>query len=400
MLGQERIAIFARLFQTSVWKMKTDINKPLEMKAISILMLSVAAAGMLACSGNDAKYVITGKNAPKDGAAVYLVDRVVADAIDSAVVADGAFQMKGKAAKDAFLGVEVEGSSWIYPLFNDGVPIQIDFADSSVTGSALNVKLTECDKRNSKAYARLDQLIEDYLALSEEERRAIEDEFVAQYEAVFQNYADTKLAIIEENMNNLIPVAFIENVPEAFGYEKFNELVSSDAPFAKHPFVVDLKESLAEAMAEELKAEDAKSAIIGQKFLDLEEADTNGNIHKLSEYVGQGKWVLVDFWASWCGPCKAEMPNVTEAYKQYHSKGFEIVGLSFDSEKEPWEKAIIEWQMPWIHLSDLKYWKSVAAEVYSVNSIPDNLLINPEGIVVARGLRGEALANKLAEVFN
>ena len=380
--------------------MKTDINKPLDMKAISILMLSVAAAGMLACSGNDAKYVITGKNAPKDGAAVYLVDRVVADAIDSAVVADGAFQMKGKAAKDAFLGVEVEGSSWIYPLFNDGVPIQIDFADSSVTGSALNVKLTECDKRNSKAYARLDQLIEDYLALSEEERRAIEDEFVAQYEAVFQNYADTKLAIIEENMNNLIPVAFIENVPEAFGYEKFNELVSSDAPFAKHPFVVDLKESLAEAMAEELKAEDAKSAIRGQKFLDLEEADTNGNIHKLSEYVGQGKWVLVDFWASWCGPCKAEMPNVTEAYKQYHSKGFEIVGLSFDSEKEPWEKAIIEWQMPWIHLSDLKYWKSVAAEVYSVNSIPDNLLINPEGIVVARGLRGEALANKLAEVFN
>ena len=380
--------------------MKTDINKPLDMKAISILMLSVAAAGMLACSGNDAKYVITGKNAPKDGAAVYLVDRVVADAIDSAVVADGAFQMKGKAAKDAFLGVEVEGSSWIYPLFNDGVPIQIDFADSSVTGSALNVKLTECDKRNSKAYARLDQLIEDYLALSEEERRAIEDEFVAQYEAVFQNYADTKLAIIEENRDNLIPVAFIENVPEALGYEKFNELVSSDAPFAKHPFVVDLKESLAEAMAEELKAEDAKSAIIGQKFLDLEEADTNGNMHKLSEYVGQGKWVLVDFWASWCGPCKSEMPNVTAAYKQYHDKGFEIVGLSFDSEKEPWEKAIIEWQMPWVHLSDLKYWKSVAAEVYSVNSIPDNLLINPEGIVVARGLRGEALANKLAEVFN
>ena len=370
------------------------------MKTISILMLSVAAAGMLACSGNEAKYVITGKNAPKDGAAVYLVDRLVADAIDSAVVVDGAFQMKGKAAKDAFLGVEVEGSSWIYPLFNDGVPIQINFTDSSVTGSALNVKLTECDKRNSKAYARLDQLIEEYIALPEEERRATEEEFIARYEVVFQDYTDTKLAIIEENRDNLIPVAFIENVPEALGYEKFNELVSSDAPFAKHPFVVDLKESLEEAMAEELKAEDAKSAIIDQKFLDLEEADTNGNMHKLSEYVGQGKWVLVDFWASWCGPCKSEMPNVTAAYKQYHDKGFEIVGLSFDSEKEPWEKAIIEWQMPWVHLSDLKYWKSVAAEVYSVNSIPDNLLINPEGIVVARGLRGEALANKLAEVFN
>ena len=371
----------------------------MNMKVNSILMLSVVAAGMLACSGNNAKYVITGKNAPQDGAAVYLVDRIVADYIDSAVVVDGTFELKGKAAKDAFLGIEVEGSDWHYPLFNDGVPVQIDLADSSVTGSALNVKLTECDKRNSKAYARLNQLIDGFLALSQEERDSAEDEFVAQYEAVFQQFADTKLAIIEENMDNLIPVAFIENVPEVLGYAKFNELVSSDALFAKHPFVVDLKESLEEAMAEELKAEDVKSAVIGKKFLDLEEADTEGNQHKLSEYAGQGKWVLVDFWASWCGPCKAEMPNVVAAYKQYHDKGFEIVGISFDRDKDPWVKAIIEWQMPWIHLSDLKYWKNAAADVYSVNSIPDNLLIDPEGIVVARGLRGEALAKKLAEAF-
>ena len=369
------------------------------MKPVSIIMLSMAAAVMLACSGNEAKYVITGKNAPQDGVSVYLVDRTMDGPIDSAVVANGTFQLKGKAAKDAFLGIEVEGSDWHYPLFNDGVPVQINFTDSSVTGSAMNVKLTECDKRNSKAYARFNQLIDDFLALPKEEQKAVEDEFVSQYEAVFNQFADTKLAIIEENMDNLIPVAFIENVPEVLGYEKFNELVSSDAPFAKHPFVVNLKASLEEAMAEELKAEGAKNSIIGQKFLDLEEADPEGNMHKLSEYVGQGKWVLVDFWASWCGPCKAEMPNVVAAYKKYHSKGFEIVGLSFDSEKDLWVKAIDEWEMPWIHLSDLKYWKTAAAEVYSVNSIPDNLLIDAEGIIVARGLRGEALAAKLAESF-
>ena len=370
------------------------------MRTKSILMLSVVAAGMLACSGKDAKYVITGKNMPQDGTVVYLVDRIVADDIDSAVVTNGTFQMKGKAAKDAFLSIVVGDSDWNYLLFNDGVPIQINFTDSSVTGSALNDKLTECDKRNSKAYARLSRLVEDFLALSKEDRDAAEDQFVAQYEAVYQDFADTQLAIIEENKDNLIPVAFIENVPEVQGYAKFNELVSSDAPFAKHPYVVDLKESLEGAMAEELKADDAKNAFLGQKFLDLEEADTEGNLHKLSEYVGQGKWVLVDFWASWCSPCKAEMPNVAAAYKQYHDKGFEIVGLSFDSEKNLWEKAIIEWQMPWIHLSDLKSWKSVASEVYAVNAIPDNLLIDPEGIVVARGLRGEALAKKLAEIFN
>ena len=372
----------------------------MEMKTKSLLMLSVVAAGVLACSRNDAKYVITGINAPQDGVVVYLVDRIVADDIDSAVVTNGTFQMKGKAAKDAFLGIVVGDYDCEYPLFNDGVPIRINFADSSVTGSALNEKLTECYQRNSRAYARLTRLIDDYLALPKEERDASEDQFAAQYEDVFQDFADTKLAIIEENMDNLIPVVFLENVPEVLGYAKFDELVSSDAPFAKHPFVVDLKESLDAAMAEELKADDAKSAFIGQKFLDLEEADTEGNLHKLSEYVGQGKWVLVDFWASWCGPCKSEMPNVAAAYKQYRDKGFEIVGLSFDSEKDLWEKAIIEWQMPWIHLSDLKSWKSVASEVYAVNAIPDNLLIDPEGIVVARGLRGEALAKKLAEIFN
>ena len=362
-------------------------------------MLSAAAAGMLACSGNEVKYEVTGKNAPQDGISVYLVDRLTASPIDSAVVENGSIKMKGKAEKDAFLEVSVEGSKWSYPMFNDGVPVQINFADTILTGSALNNKLTECDRRNADAYAEFNRFIMDFLALPKAEQEAQEADFTVQYVEKLRDFGEVRLAIIEENMDNLVPVAFMEGITELYGYEKFNELIASDAPFTRHPFVQDLKMGLDEAMAAEADADDGKQSFVGKKFLDFEESDPDGKMHKLSEYVGQGKWVLVDFWASWCGPCKAEMPNVVAAYKQYHDKGFEVVGISFDREKEAWVKAIVEWGMPWIHLSDLQYWKNAASELYAIDAIPDNLLIDPNGNIVARGLRGPVLKDRLAEIF-
>ena len=140
-------------------------------------------------------------------------------------------------------------------------------------------------------------------------------------------------------------------------------------------------------------------AFVGKQFSDLEMADTLGNVHKLSEYVGKGRWVFVDMWASWCGPCRAEMPHVVSAYEKFHEKGLEMVGLSLDNKKENWVSAIGQLNMPWVQLSDLKGWKSIVCDVYKVWSIPDNLLIDPQGKIVARGLRGEALHAKLAEIF-
>jgi thiol-disulfide isomerase/thioredoxin len=113
----------------------------------------------------------------------------------------------------------------------------------------------------------------------------------------------------------------------------------------------------------------------------------------------RGKYVLIDFWASWCGPCRRENPNVVKTYAAYKDKGFEIYGVSLDQDREAWLKAIEKDQLVWKHVSDLKYWSSAGAQAYQVNSIPQTFLLDKEGRILAKGLRGAALDQYLAQLF-
>jgi thiol-disulfide isomerase/thioredoxin len=139
---------------------------------------------------------------------------------------------------------------------------------------------------------------------------------------------------------------------------------------------------------------------IGSQVADITMVDADGKVRHLSEWCGKGNYVLIDFWASWCGPCLQELPNVVNCYEKYHEKGFEIIGISFDNKQTPWIAAVKRLNMNWPQLSDLQGWKSLAAVTFGINSIPANILVDPQGRIVALDLRDVGLVNKLAEIYN
>ncbi len=145
------------------------------------------------------------------------------------------------------------------------------------------------------------------------------------------------------------------------------------------------------------KAENLKATEVGKNFIDFTTKDTEGNEVALSSLVGKGEWVLLDFWASWCSPCRAENPHVVAAFEEFKDKGFTIVGYSLDQNGEAWVEAIEKDGLNWANLSDLEGWASAPAKAYSVQSIPSNFLFNPEGKIAAKNLRGEALVEFLKE---
>ncbi len=140
-----------------------------------------------------------------------------------------------------------------------------------------------------------------------------------------------------------------------------------------------------------------KKTAVGEKFVDFTSKDVEGNVVKLSDIAGKGKWVLLDFWAAWCPPCRAENPHLVELYNMYNKKGFTIVGYSLDKSKEDWVEAIKKDKLNWTNLSDLEYWDSKPSQTYGVSSIPSNVMISPDGVIVAKNLRGEDLTNFLKE---
>jgi len=148
------------------------------------------------------------------------------------------------------------------------------------------------------------------------------------------------------------------------------------------------------------RIEASENVAIGKEFVDFSMRNPEGEYISLSDFAGKGKYVFVDFWASWCGPCIDEMPNVVNAYNKYKNKGFEIVGVSLDKDEDKWIQGIKDLNMTWPQMSDLKLWESAVVQLYAIQSIPHTVLLDKEGKIIAKNLRGDMLDAKLSELMD
>lgn len=351
------------------------------------------AFALLFLSAEAQQYKVSG-TAPAGAKVVYLQNAQLqrGESPDSVVLgADRTFAFEGDAAGKMIAQIFTDREAFdALPLVLDG-NVSVDFDKATMQGTEENNALCAAYASLRADYAEMAAINKDAEAMKargELNQQTIEP-LMTRYEAVAERLTKEATKIANENTKRIFPAYFFRDYYPFMDRTDLIRWADEGAAFMKLSALDPIKSEIAGWKLQE----------VGSMFVDIEEPDTDGKLHKLSEYVGRGNYVLVDFWASWCGPCMGEVPNVKAAYDKYHEKGFEIVGLSFDQDKKAWMGAIERKGMNWIHLSDLKGWNTLAAKTYGINSIPATILYGPDGRVVASNLRGDALEKTLQEIY-
>ena len=337
----------------------------------SLLVLLLAGCTQMGSMGGDSNvdgYLIKGKiNNMSARAPIYLEEITAqnARAIDTATVeADGTFELRGKVAQQSLGRLRVgNGAAMLLIIDNKTMDVTLDVQNPSSFSTT-----------GSLETAQLHSLIKDIQAKQPAER-----------EAYLRAYSDT----VKNPLLAYMAVSNLSIEDNYESYQKFAQRLQTELP--NSPLTSQFQSHITSMQS-------VMNTAVGKEAPDLKLANPAGKEIALSSL--RGKVVLIDFWASWCRPCRQENPNVVAAYHKFKDKGFDIYSVSLDQKADKWKEAIEADKLTWAsHVSDLGGWNSAAAAQYSVRSIPSSFLIDKDGKIIAKNLRGEALDAKLAEVL-
>lgn len=366
------------------------------MKKLTYLVIAATALGMVSCNNAKPGYIVTGTvEGAVDGDTVFLQEfsNSPYNKLDSAIIKNGTFTFEGvqDSAVYRYIAYSKGDETLMMDFFLENGKIDIaltsnsDLAKGTPNNDTYQVIREQINGLSQKEAAIYDEMGDT--TLTDEQRQAKQKEL----DLIEEEYIQTIKDAVQKNITNAVGIQMFKQTFYNFSTDE-NEALLNQVPanYQNDKVIIKIKEI----------TNKQKATSIGKKFMDLEMLTPEGKPIKLSDYVGKGKVVLIDFWASWCGPCRREMPNLVSAYNKYKGKNFEIVGISLDKDNEAWKESIEKLNITWPQMSDLKGWQNEGAQKYAVNSIPHTILVDGDGTILARGLHGEDLQNKLSEVLD
>ncbi|HUS86081.1 MAG TPA: TlpA disulfide reductase family protein [Bacteroidales bacterium] len=361
-----------------------------------LIYLFVIISVVISCS-TEPQYIISGNLDGATEGKVILQKRVSGDweKIDSATIENGIFEISGGAVDypDTYR-LTVEGKRGYKMFFLENAAIKItgnvdSIFFATIEGSVTNDEYEAYNKMLEPYYEKNSELYEAYREANEEGETEKAEALSKEREELFDEINVAQMNFVRENPSSFATPTVLRSLTYSMEAKELKEhLDALDPKLAGTEQVKSMYE----------RAEKLEKVAIGEVAPEFTMNDTEGNPVKLSEVLGS-KLLLVDFWAAWCVPCREENPNVVAVYQKFHEKGFDVFGVSLDHEKEDWLKAIEDDNLTWTHVSDLKYWENEAAQMYAVSAIPANFLLDADGKIIAKNLRGDDLKNKVAELL-